>query len=158
MEKPRAGRFYPEKAKRLGVPEGPLWGELQRGREVKLPSGKVVKPRQVVGRSRGGRKVVYTGDTRPFRGFARFAAGADLVVHDCTLDDDLAERAREDGHSTASQAAEAARKAKAKRLVLTHISARYKDASGLLKRARKIFKKVKVAEDFMRVEIPLRED
>jgi ribonuclease Z len=158
MEKPRAGRFYPEKAKRLGVPEGPLWGELQRGREVKLPSGKVVKPRQVVGRSRGGRKVVYTGDTRPFRGFARFAAGADLVVHDCTLDDDLAERAREDGHSTASQAAEAARKAKAKRLVLTHISARYKDASRLLKRARKIFKKVKVAEDFMRVEIPLRED
>jgi ribonuclease Z len=157
VEKPRLGRFFPEKAKKLKVPEGRLWSELQNGHNVKLPNGKVVKPEQVVGSRRMGRKIVYTGDTRPFRGFAKFAAGADLLVHDATLDDELVERALEDGHSTAVQAAEDAKKAKVKRLILTHISARYQDASKLLVQAKKVFKETEVAEDFMKVEIPLLE-
>jgi ribonuclease Z len=157
VEKSRPGRFYPERAKKLKIPEGSLWSRLQQGQDVKLPDGRVVKHGQVVGPSRSGRKVVYTGDTRPFGEFAKFAGGADLLVHDATLDDDLAERAEEDGHSTVSQAAEVARKAKAKRLILTHISARYEDTSKLLEHAKKIFKKVEVAEDFMNIEIPLKE-
>jgi len=155
VEKPRLGKFYPEKAKALGVPEGPLWSKLQKAHRVKLPDGRVIKPEQVVGPPRPGRRVVYTGDTRPFEGFVKFAAGADLVIHDATLDDELAERAEEDGHSTPSQAAECAKKAKVKRLVLTHISARYDDANILLEQGQKIFKNTQVAEDFMRVEIPL---
>ena len=124
VEKSRPGRFYPEKAKILGVPEGPMWSRIQHGHKVKLPDGRVVKPEQVLGHPRPGRKIVYTGDTRPFKGFVKFADGADLLIHDATFDDDLAERAEEDGHSTSSQAAENAKKAKVKRLVLTHISAR----------------------------------
>lgn len=155
VEKPRPGKFYPEKAKALGVPEGPLWSKLQQAHKVKLSDGQVIKPEQVVGPPRPGRKIVYTGDTRPFEGFVKFAAGADLVIHDATLDDGLAERAEEDGHSTSSQAAENAKKAKVKRLVLTHISARYDDANILLEQAQKIFKNTQVAEDFMRTEIPL---
>lgn len=158
VEKPRPGKFYPEKAKALGVPEGTLWSKLQHGYKVKLLDGRVIKPEQVVGPLRPGRKIVYTGDTRPFKGFVKFAAGADLVIHDATLDDELAERAVEDGHSTPSQAAENARKAKAKQLVLTHISARYDDARALLEQARKIFKNTRVAEDFMKIEIPLLEN
>ena len=87
---------------------------------------------------RGGRKIVYTGDTRTFKGFAKFAAGADLLVHDATLDDELAEKAEEDGHSTPSQAAENAKKGKVKQLILTHISARYDDTSALLEQAQKV--------------------
>jgi ribonuclease Z len=155
VEKPRPGRFYPKKAKALTVPEGPMWSMLQQGREVKLSSGRVIKPEQVVGPSRAGRKVVYTGDTRPFEGFEVFAANADLLIHDATLDDDLVERAEEDGHSTPSQAAKNAKKAKAKQLILTHISARYDDTSKLLEHAKKNFRKTQVAEDFMTVEIPL---
>jgi ribonuclease Z len=98
---------------------------------------------------------VYTGDTRPFRSFAKFAAGADLLIHDATLDDELAERADEDGHSTPDQAARNAKKAKVKQLILTHISARYDNASILLEQAKKIFRNTQVAEDFMRIEIPL---
>jgi ribonuclease Z len=156
VEKERPGRFNLEKAKALGVPKGPLWSKLQSGSRVRLPSGMTVKPEQVLGKSRPGRKIVYTGDTRPFRGFARFAAGADLVIHDSTLDDELVERAREDGHSTPSQAAEDAKKAKAKRLVLTHFSARYDDTRKLLNQAKKTFKNTVVAEDFMKIEIPLK--
>jgi len=155
IEKPRLGRFYPKKARSLGVPEGPLWSKLQQGCEIKLPSGKIVKPEQVVGPSRDGRKIVYTGDTRPFKDFERFASNADLLIHDATLDDDLTEKAEEDGHSTPSQAAKDAKKAKAKQLILTHISARYDDTSKLLEHARKIFKKTQIAEDFMKIEIPL---
>ena len=157
-EKPRPGRFYPEKAEALGVPEGPLWSKLQHKHRVKLPDGRVIKPEQVVGPPRPGRKIVYTGDTRPFKGFVKFAAGADLLVHDATLDDELAERAAEDGHSTPSQAAENARKAKAKQLILTHVSARYDDTSILLEQAQKIFQNTRVAEDFMKIEIPLLEN
>jgi ribonuclease Z len=154
-EKPRPGKFSTEKAQRLGVPEGPLWSRLQQGREVKLANGQVVKPRQVLGPSRAGRKIVYTGDTSQFRGFARLAASADLLIHDATFDDNLAEKAKEYGHSTPGQAAKNAKKAKVKQLILTHISARYDDATKLVEQANKIFKETRVAEDFMRIEIPL---
>jgi ribonuclease Z len=155
VEKPRPGKFFPEKAKTLGISEGPLWSKLQHGREVKLLSGRVVKPGDVTGAPRTGRKIVYTGDTRPFKGFVKFAANADLLIHDATLDEALAERAEEDGHSTPGQAARNAKKARVKRLILTHISARYEDTSTLLKHAQKIFKNTQVAEDFMQIEMPL---
>jgi ribonuclease Z len=154
-EKPRPGKFYPEKAKALGVPEGELWSMLQHGDSVTLPDGRVVSPEEVLGSPRKGRKIVYTGDTRPFRGFAKFAAGADLVIHEATFDDALAEKAEVDGHSTPSQAAEEAKRAKAKKLVLTHISARYADAELLLEQARKVFENTVVAEDFLMLELPL---
>jgi ribonuclease Z len=156
IEKPRPGKFYPKKALTLGVPEGELWSKLQGGEKIKLADGKVVKPSDVMGPLRSGRKIVYTGDTRPFEAFAKFAAGADLVIHDCTFDDSLSEKAAVDGHSTPSQAAGQAKAAGAKRLVLTHISARYPDASVLLEQAKKVFAHTMLAEDFMELELPLR--
>jgi len=153
--KPSPGKFYPEKAKALGVPEGTLWSKLQHGHEVKLRNGRIVKPKDVTGPLRSGRKIVYSGDTRPFKGFVKFAVNADLLIHDATLDDALAERAEEDGHSTPDQAAKNAKKAKVKQLILTHISARYDDTSMLLEQAQKIFENTHVAEDFMKIEIPL---
>jgi ribonuclease Z len=158
VEKPRPGRFHPEKAKALKIPEGPLWARIQQGHQIKLPNGQIVKPEKVVGAARTGRKIVYTGDTRPFKSLAELAKGADLLIHEATLDDSLADKANEDGHSTPSQAAEDARKAKVKQLVLTHVSARYEDPSILLKQAQRIFKKTRVAEDFMKIEIPLADD
>ena len=155
IEKPRPGKFYPEKARKLGVPEGPLWSRLQHGHKIKLSNGKIIKPEDVTGPLRPGRKIVYTSDTKPFKSFVKFAAGADLLIHDATLGDELAERAEEDGHSTPEQAAKNANKANVKKLILTHISARYDDASILLEQAKKIFKNTQVAEDFMKIEIPL---
>jgi len=157
IEKQRPGKFYPEKAKALGIPEGELWSKLQRGEKVILANGKTVKPEDIMGSIRNGRKIVYTGDTRPFKDFARFASGANLIIHDATLDDTLVEKADQDGHSTPSQAAEQAMKAKAKRLILTHISARYPVAKLLLEQAQKGFRNVAIAEDFLEIEIPLED-
>jgi ribonuclease Z len=155
VEKTRPGKFYPEKARISCVPEGKLWSKLQHGDEIKLPNGRVIRPDEVLGSSRKGRKIVYTGDTRPFLSFASFAAGADLMIHDSTFDDALGEKAEVDGHSTPSQAGLQAKKAKAKKLVLTHISARYSDGQLLLEQARRVFENVWLAEDFMDLELPL---
>jgi len=157
IEKPRPGRFNIEKARSLGVPEGPLWSKLQGGSSVKLPSGRIVKPEMVLGHPRTGRKIVYTGDTRQSENLVKLAENADMLIHEATFDDELTERAMEDGHSTPSMAAETAKKAGVKRLVLTHISARYKDAGLLLEQARKIFVNTELAEDFLRLELPLSE-
>jgi len=157
VEKPRPGKFYPEKAKSLGVPEGPLWSKLQQGSVVEVPNRGIVKPEDVLGPPRPGRKIVYTGDTRPVKNLVKFASDADLLIHETTFDNELLERAREEGHSTPSGAAEIARKSGAKWLVLTHISARYKDTSLLLEQAKKIFSKVDVAEDFMKIDLPLQD-
>jgi ribonuclease Z len=158
IEKPRPGKFYPEKALQLGIPEGELWSKLQDGEEIRLTNGRVVKPSEVMGPLRSGRKIVYTGDTRPFEAFAEFAAEADLVIHESTFDDSLSEKAAVDGHSTPSQAAGQAKAAGAKQLVLTHISARYPDPNLLLEQAKKVFAQTVVAEDFMELELPLRKN
>jgi len=153
VEKPRPGRFNPKRAKALGVAEGPLWSKLQHGETVKIKGGKLIKPEQVLGPLRQGIKIAYSGDTRPTKSLVKLAEGADLLIHEATLADDLLERALEDGHSTPSQAAKTAKKAKVKRLVLTHVSSRYRDAQPLLEQARKIFQNTGVAEDFMLVEL-----
>ena len=157
VEKPRPGKFYPKKAQALGVPKGELWSKLQSGEEISLPNGRAVTPSEVMGPPRAGRKIVYTGDTRPFEAFAKFAADADLVIHESTFDDSLAEKAAVDGHSTPSQAAQEVKAANAKLLVLTHISARYPDATLLLEQAKKVFANSLLAEDFMELELPLNE-
>jgi ribonuclease Z len=158
IEKPRPGRFNTEKAKALGIPEGPLWSKLQHGEKIKLPNGHIVEPEEVVGKPRPGRKIVYSGDTRPTESLIELAENADLMIHESTFDDELLERAQEDGHSTPSQAAETAKKAMVKHLILTHISARYKNPKALLEQAKKIFPNADVAEDFMKTEIPLLDD
>jgi ribonuclease Z len=158
VETPRPGRFNTQKAKEQKVPEGPLWSKLQCGASVTLPNGKKVEPEMVLGAPRPGRKIVYSGDTGQSEDVVKLAEKADLLIHEATFDDELMERAKEDGHSTPSLAAESAKKAGVKRLILTHISARYQDMNLLLQQAKKTFANTEVAEDFLRLELPLSED
>lgn len=155
VEHTRLGRFDPERARTLGVPEGPLWGRIHKGEAVTLPGGRVVRPEELVGPSRAGRTVVYTGDTRPAAAVARAAVGADLLIHEATFDEAEAERAAETGHSTAAQAARIAESAGVRRLVLTHISPRYtRDAPELLAEARAVFPETVIARDGLTIEVP----
>lgn len=156
LEDPRPGRLDPSKAVKLGVKPGPDFSALKSGRPVELPNGRVVEPGEVVGPPRPGRKIVYAVDTRPCEAVVRLSKGADLLIHDSSLADELVERAKESGHSTPSEAAMVAKRAGVKLLVLTHISSRYRDASILLEQARKIFPNTMLAEDLMRLEVPLR--
>src|SRR5215213_5508303 len=151
VEDPRPGEFDPVRARELGVTPGPDFGRLQQGEEV---NG--VRPEQVMGETRRGRKIVLTGDTAPCDMTRLVAWEADLLVHEATFMEEDAERAADTRHSTAAQAAELAAAAGVHMLALTHISPRY--AGGQVKEeARTAFENAIVPRDFDRVEVPLPE-
>ncbi len=146
VEDPRPGRFDKDHALELGVPEGPLFGRLQQGETVELEDGTLVRPGQVLGEPRRGRKIAYTGDCRPCEATVELADHADVLVHEATFLEEH-EDANELGHSTARQAAFIAEKANVDRLFLTHISPRYADPGPLEEEARSVFEEAYVAED-----------
>lgn len=157
VEDDRPGRFDRQKAEEdLEIPPGPAYGRLHAGETVELDDGRVIEPDQVVGPPRPGRRVVYTGDTRPTEATVDAATGADLLVHDGTFAESEAERARHTGHSTASEAAEVATRADAGQLALTHVSSRYAgDPEPLVREARAAFDgEAFVAADGESREIP----
>jgi ribonuclease Z len=155
VEETRLGRFNPDKAREMGIPEGPLWGKIHKGETVSLPDGRTIKPSELVGPTRPGRRVVLTGDSRPSEGTIVAATGADILVHEATFADEEGPRALETGHSTAREAAEVAAKAGVKKLVLTHVSARYsRDTSDLEREAREVFPATVIARDGMEIDVP----
>jgi ribonuclease Z len=158
VEETRKGRFNPDLARELGIPEGPLWGQVHRGNAVTLPDGRLIEPSVLVGPTRPGRRLVITGDTRPCAMTTEMSRNADLLVHEATFGDDEAERAVETGHSTAREAAIVARDAEVRRLALTHFSARYShDASELEREARQVFPHVVAARDGTELDVPYAE-
>ena len=155
VEDIRLGRFNPEKARELGIPEGPAWGKIHRGQQVTLDDGRVIDPSELVGPTRPGRRVVFTGDSRPAESTVTISEGADLLIHEATFSDEEQPRALETGHSTAREAANVAMKAGVKQLVLTHLSARYSvNAAELLQQAKEIFSATVVARDGFELEVP----
>jgi ribonuclease Z len=155
IEHIRLGRFNPDKARAMGIPEGPLWGKIHKGESITLDDGRIVAPSELVGAPRQGRRVVISGDTRPCDGLREVAKEADLLVHEATFSNEDADRAKETGHSTAREAAKVAHDAGARRLVLTHISPRYsREAPELLAEARSVFPETAIARDGYELEVP----
>lgn len=159
IEDIRLGRFNPDLARQMGIPEGPAWGKLHRGLPVTLDDGRVVEVTDLVGPSRPGRRIVFSGDTRPCEATVAAANGADLLMHEATFADEEGPRAIETGHSTSREAAEVAAKAGVKQLALTHLSARYSlNASELLGEAREVFDNSLVARDGMEIDVPFADE
>lgn len=159
IEEERLGRFNPDLARAMGIPEGPLWGRIHKGESITLEDGREITPAMLVGERRRGRRIVLTGDTRPCQATIDAAQDADLLIHEATFADEEAARAIETGHSTAREAAEVARAAGARRLVLTHISARYsRDARELEREARTVFAETSIAKDGTEIELALTEE
>jgi ribonuclease Z len=140
-----------KKAKKLGVQEKDF-SKLQKGKTLKI--GKIkVKQKQVIGPERPGKAIVFSGDTGYSKSLIEFSGKVDLLIHEATYGDEMREWAKKVKHCTNVQAAEVAKKAKVKQLVLNHISPRYKETSNLEKQAKKVFKNTKIAIDFLEVKI-----
>jgi ribonuclease Z len=159
MEKDKIGALDAAKAKQLGVPNGPLLGKLKNGHSVTLDDQTVVTPEDVIGPPIPGRVVAILGDTRRCERARQLAEDADVLVHESTFAADEKGLAHSFFHSTCDQAAETARDAGAKKLILTHISARYQGEgeAQLLREARAVFEETYIARDHFRFEIERRE-
>jgi ribonuclease Z len=151
-EKPKPGKFDPAKARRFGIPEGPLWKKLQTANFITIGKRKV-RSSLVVGPRRPGVKITYAVDTRPCASVTKLAVGSDLLIHDSSFDQSAAAKAKDYGHSTATEAAQIAKKSKVRKLALFHISAMYEDASPLLLQAKHIFPNTILAEDMATVYV-----
>jgi ribonuclease Z len=151
-EKPHPRKFRPENAKELEIPKGPLWKKLQMGKTVQLSDGRIIQPSQVSGPPVKRTKIVYSGDTLPCPEMVQIASNADILIHESTYTDSQTDRALETQHSTTIQAAGTAKQANVKKLILTHISPRYKSADEIVNEAKTIFANTSIANDLQRVE------
>jgi ribonuclease Z len=166
-ERARLGRFDPEQARALGVPEGPLWGRLHKGETVAFEvtgddgtvSERTVDPSTLVGETRPGRLLVYSGDTRPCEAVVTAAQGADLLIHEATFSREELDRAKETEHSTAVEAAQVALAAGVRQLALTHLSARYSAIPDVLRdEAREVFQETTVVRDGQVLDVRFSEE
>ncbi len=155
-EMDRPGEFNPQKARELKVPVGPLWSQLQNGFEVQNTDGEIVKPEQVLGEKRSGRKFSFVTDTLFKPSIIDEVRGSDFLVCEGMFEDALIDQAKEKKHMTAKQAATIAKEADVKRMVLIHYSPRYtdKELQILLEEAKSVWPKAELSKDRMHIEIP----
>ncbi|MFW9947846.1 MAG: ribonuclease Z [Candidatus Odinarchaeota archaeon] len=155
IEKPRSGKFNPERAQELGIPASHLWKKLQEGEIINF-KGKKIDPfkEKIVGPKRPGRKVTYSGDTVPCDSLIGIGEGSDILIHEATFSKELEHVAKEKKHSTSVDAANMALRMNVKQLILTHISSRYQeDAIKLLKDAQEIFPNTILAQDLLKIDL-----
>ena len=152
----RPGIFSIREAKRLGIPEGKLYHELQHGQDI-VYKGKIIKSSQIIGPARPGRKVGISGDTRPTSRLQNFFKDCDVLVFESTYSYEKHHKALERFHSTATEAAELAKASGVKKLFLTHFSPRYKETTRLVQQASSIHDDVEAADDLKVADIRHRE-
>ena len=151
IEELKKPRFLRQKAIELGVPVGPAFGKLHNGQEVEI-DGKIIKPEQVLGPPRKGRKITYSGDTTPCEEMIELAKDSTLLIHESTYVREDSDKAEENYHSTSSDAASIAKKSNSKKLILTHISTRYQNTDQLLDEALEIFENTEIAKDLKTIK------
>jgi ribonuclease Z len=160
-EKDRVGHFDVAKAQTLGIPSGPVYGQLKRGESVTLADGRRIHGSDLCGPTELGRKVVYCTDTIYCDSAVALARDADVLIHEATFAHQDAELAYQRLHSTSTMAAQVAQSARVKRLLMTHFSPRYAPGNSielkdLLQEARSIFPQTEMASDFWTYEVPRR--
>lgn len=153
LEHDLPGKFNEEKARELGIPAGPIRRQLLAGKKVKLHTGRLIEPSEVVGPPRRGLKIVYSGDTMPCAELVEASSKADVIIHEATFLSRNRVEAYVSGHSTALEAAYTASAAKAKMLILQHFSNRYRDLDLLLQEARQVFEETYLSRDLLKVII-----
>ena len=160
-EKPKAGRFDIELARKLNIPPGPIYAALHRGERVQLDDGRSFEGKDFCGESRPGSSIVYCTDTIFSEAAVELAKGADLLIHEATYAHEDAALAYQRKHSTSTMAAQTASEANVGQLVLTHLSPRYApgnriNPNDLLNEAKAIFPNTLLARDFLQLNIKPR--
>jgi ribonuclease Z len=155
QEKDRPGIFNLERAQELGIPRGPLYGQLQHGQSIKLPDGRTITPDMVLGQPRKGKSVVYCLDTQFSERSIQLADHCTALIHETTFGPDAVEMARDRKHSTMEDAARVAKEAAAETLIATHFSSRYdgRQIAQIGEEARSTFEKITLGRDLLEIDI-----
>ncbi|MBQ7232017.1 MAG: ribonuclease Z [Bacillales bacterium] len=150
LQKDLPGALQVERLKAMGIQPGPIYQEIKQGKQITLPNGHVICGTDFIGAPKKGKKLTFITDTHAISQSIQFAQGSDLLIHEGTFSQAEALQAEQYFHSTVSQAAQIAKEAKVKQLILTHISSRYqkKDWLTLLEEATCIFPNTVMAEDW----------
>lgn len=143
-------RFIRDKCDRLGI-KGTMFAELEKRGYVYIKGKRITTNGLTL--PRPGKKVVYAADTRPTKGTIAAARNADVLIHESSFTTQYRNLAVARKHSTASEAAGIAKSAKAKMLVLTHFSARYKNLDAIRKEAKQTFSNTIAATDGYKLHI-----
>ena len=160
-EKTKPGRFDADKAQKMGIPFGPVYGRLKRGEIVTLDDGRIINGAEFCGPEIQGRSMVYCTDTIFCDSAVRLSQSVDVLIHESTFSHHDAEMAYDRLHSTSTMAAQVAHLAEAKHLILTHFSPRYAPGNpiqmeDLLAEAKAIFPSVSLAHDYLCHEITVK--
>jgi len=139
--------FIPEKAEVLNIPSGPWRRDLVDGKAVTLPDGRLIQPEQVLGEFKAGTRLVVIGDVGDTSNLITYVDQADTLVIEATYLESEADMARQFGHLTAKRAAELAKQCGVKKLILTHVSRRYRERD-ILQEAQVVFPNTVIARDF----------
>ena len=152
------GELQVDKLRQDNIPSGPIYGQLKAGKTVKLDDGRVIDGKNYIGKPQPGRIIAILGDTRQTPNAVVLAHKADVLVHESTFAKNEAKMAHNYYHSTSLQAAEVAKQAGAKKLLLTHISARYtgKAAYQLAYQVRDVVPDTRVVNDFDVIDVPFK--
>ncbi|HJG16899.1 ribonuclease Z [Limosilactobacillus vaginalis] len=152
------GELQVDKLRQDNIPSGPIYGQLKAGKTVKLDDGRVIDGKNYIGKPQPGRIVAILGDTRQTPNAVVLAHKADVLVHESTFAKNEAKMAHNYYHSTSLQAAEVAKQAGVKKLLLTHISARYtgKAAYQLAYQVRDVVPDTRVVNDFDVIDVPFK--
>ncbi|MFS0781038.1 ribonuclease Z [Bacillus sp. 1P06AnD] len=155
VEKDKPGELQVDSLKQLGIKPGPIYRSIKNGEKVQLDDGTILDGRDFVGEPKKGRIITILGDTRTCPNTKRLAENSDYLLHEATFSAENGEMAREFFHSTTAQAAETAKAANVRQLILTHISSRYlpDEIPSLLEEAKRIFPCTIIAEDFLKMEL-----
>ena len=152
------GELQVDKLRQDNIPSGPIYGQLKAGKTVKLDDGRVIDGKNYLGKPQPGRIIAILGDTRQTPNAVVLAHKADVLVHESTFAKNEAKMAHNYYHSTSPQAAEVAKQAGVRKLLLTHISARYtgKAAYQLAYQVRDVVPDTRVVNDFDVIDVPFK--
>jgi len=159
-ERERPGEFNPGRAAQLGIPKGSFWGRLQAGQDIVLENGKTIRPDQVLGPARCGRRLAYVVDTRPVKALYKLCRNADIAFIEGMFMPEDADHAHAKGHLTVVEAARIARRAEVKKAVLVHLSPRYgdEDLARVEGKALETFEKAVVGRDLATYSVAYAKD
>jgi ribonuclease Z len=151
-EKEGKRKLLIDKVRKLNIPVS-FYSSLQDGLDYITPRGQAIRNDSVTANPEPGKKYAFCADTQYDEGLIRYIYDADMIYHETTYLDNMRDKAYERFHCTTKQAAEIAKKAMVKKLLIGHFSSKYNILDQFQSEAREVFANTELAVEGITYEI-----